>query len=70
MSVPLLYRGPFNLAVIKSFVDGNSVIGGAKHIREGIVVKADPERVARGLGRAQLKLVSNVYLEKSLKEAA
>lgn len=70
VSVPLLYRGPFNLAAIKSLVDGQSVIGGAKHIREGVVVKADPERVARGLGRAQLKLVSNVYLEKSLKEAA
>jgi RNA ligase len=62
--VPLLYRGPFNLEVIKKVVDGPSTVDGAKHSREGTVIIAIPERTERGVGRAQLKIVSNVFLEK------
>jgi hypothetical protein len=65
--VPVLYQGAFDLERIKTFVDGNTTTKG-KHIREGIVIKAVPERVQRGVGRCQLKLVSNVYLEKSLND--
>ena len=47
-------------------VDGKTYMPGADHIREGIVIKSvyECDRV-HGLGRKQLKLVSNDYLEKS-----
>lgn len=61
---PLLYKGPYDFEKISKLVDGQTSTG-AKHIREGIVVKTLPERHERGLGRVQLKLVSNKYLEKS-----
>lgn len=66
-SVPVLYMGPYNLEKIKTFVDGPSMVLGAKHIREGVVVKTTTERIARGVGRVQLKIVSNAYLEKDSK---
>jgi hypothetical protein len=65
--VPILYDGPFNIEIIKSFIDGASTVEGAKNIREGVVVRTVPERHVRGLGRAQLKFVSNSYLEKDNK---
>lgn len=61
--VPLLYDGPYNYNVIKTFIDGETVIYGSKHLREGVVIKTVPERNIPGLGRAQLKIVSNKYLE-------
>lgn len=70
VSVPFLYAGPFDLKEIQTLVDGKTTVPGANHIREGIVIKSVPERTVSHLGRAQLKLVSNAYLEKSLKEAA
>jgi hypothetical protein len=63
--VPLLYRGPWSSSRA-SLADGLTTTSG-KHIREGIVVKAVPERSIRGVGRAQLKIVSNAYLEKDSK---
>lgn len=63
--VPLLYDGPFNLDTIMSLVDGETTVNGSKHIREGVVIKAMPERSIRGVGRVQFKIVSNVYLDKS-----
>lgn len=63
--VPLFYSGPFDESLIKGFVDGQSTVDGAKHIREGIVIKTAVERITHGLGRAQLKIVSNKYLEKA-----
>lgn len=68
--VPTLYAGEFDLEAIMRVVDGPSTVFAANHIREGVVIKASPERVAPHLGRAQLKIVSNAYLEKSLKDAA
>jgi hypothetical protein len=65
--VPLLYKGPFNLDKVKTFVDGPSMILGAKNIREGIVIKTAVERHIHGTGRAQMKIVSNAYLEKDNK---
>lgn len=65
--VPTLYKGPFDLEKIKTVVDGPSTVPGAKHIREGVVIRADKERHVRGLGRLQLKLVSNMFLEKDSK---
>lgn len=45
------------------FVDGQSLVPGAKHIREGIVIKPVKERTEPGLGRVILKVVSNKFLE-------
>ena len=64
-SVPLLYKGNYYEHVVKELVDGQSKLG--KHIREGVVVTSIPERHVRGLGRAQLKIVSNTFLEKDNK---
>lgn len=68
-TVPELYIGPYNFTEIANFVDGRTAVPGAKHIREGVVIRSLEEREVRGLGRAQLKIVSNAYYEKN-KEAA
>jgi len=63
-NVPVLYQGPYNAEEIKGTVDGESTVPGARHIREGVVVRPVPERYVTGLGRLHLKLVSNKFLEK------
>lgn len=68
IQVPILYWGPYNLEKIKSLVDGPSTVPGAKNIREGVVVKSIIERHLHGVGRAQLKIVSNTFLEKEQNE--
>lgn len=70
ISVPILYYGPYDKEKILKLVDGPSFIRLAGHIREGIVIKTVKERTQRGLGRAQLKIVSNAFLEKDSKVAA
>lgn len=65
--VPTLYGGPWSEEIVKKLVDGPSTVPGAKHIREGIVVKTVPERTVRGLGRVQLKIVSNDFLAKEIR---
>lgn len=60
---PLLHHGPYDLEKISALVDGKTKTGG-NHIREGVVIRTEPERHQRGLGRVQLKIVSNKYLEK------
>ena len=67
VSVPLFYRGDFNIERIKQFVDGPTAVSGATGIREGIVIKAQPDRYDRNVGRVQLKIVSNAFLEKDSK---
>lgn len=62
--VPELYRGPFDLEVIKKLVDGKSTVDN-NTTREGVVIKPVQEREVHGLGRLSLKIVSNEYLEKS-----
>lgn len=63
ITVPVLYEGPFLPAKILPLVDGPSTVHGAKHIREGLVIKTTTEQHVRGLGRAQLKVVSNAFLD-------
>ena len=65
--VPVLYTGPFDWEVIKTFVDGQTTVPGAKGMREGIVIRPVKERHVRGLGRLILKVVSNAFLEKDNK---
>lgn len=60
-TVPVVYRGPFNLNEIKKLVDGDSVLAPIQKIREGIVVKPIKESLTY-MGRKVLKLVSDAYL--------
>lgn len=62
--VPTLYRGPFDEAKALELALGDSSIPGAKHMREGVVIRCIPEKYDPELGRVQLKLVSPRYLAK------
>lgn len=65
---PCLYQGrlqTINMAdALSYYVDGQTLTHG-NHIREGIVVRVQPEKIVRGLGRAQVKIISNNYYEKT-----
>ena len=63
--VPVVYGGSFDFDMLVKLSDGPSLIPGANHIREGIVVRPIPERRHEHLGRVHLKLVGNSYMEKS-----
>lgn len=63
--VPLIIGMPFNFETICSLAEGQSLIPGANHIREGCVVKPIQERWHVAIGRVQLKVVGAGYLEKS-----
>lgn len=63
-TVPVLYHGKFN-AMPSDISDGLSRVEGATHAREGVVITVtDPTRWSRGIGRIQLKRVSNAFLER------
>ena len=62
--VPVLYEGPWSKDLIARFIDGPSTVPHAANAREGIVITAANNRYERGLGRVQLKCVSNRFLEK------
>ena len=59
--VPEIYRGLFDMDKIKEIADGNSLISGAYHIREGVVVKPVKERTDPKIGRAILKYIGTEY---------
>lgn len=63
-TAPVLYRGPFSKAKVMELRDGPSTIPGATHVREGVVVTADPEATDGAVGRKILKYVSDAYLER------
>ena len=63
--VPLVFRGPFNKDQVLEFAEGDSNYPGANHYREGVVLKPVHERTDPKIGRVQLKVVGNRYLEKS-----
>jgi RNA ligase (TIGR02306 family) len=65
--VPVLYRGPWNKDVLFPLAEGKSEVAKANkadQIREGIVIKPIKERGNLEIGRTQLKIVSNAYLER------
>ena len=64
-SAPLLYRGPYSEVKMRELVDGKTTLGGADHVREGIVIRPVKTRYDDRLGRVVLKYVSNCYLERS-----
>jgi hypothetical protein len=62
--VPIVHHGRFNLEHIKGLAERDSVIPGAKHCAEGVVVRPMQERHDQRLGRVQVKFVSNRYFSK------
>ena len=62
--VPMAYHGPYDAGLLKTLAEGKTLVDGAKHIREGIVVSTATEQQVRGLGRAQLKIKSMAFLAK------
>jgi RNA ligase (TIGR02306 family) len=56
---------PFDVEAVLALAEGQSLIEGASHLREGIVVKPLRERTDPEIGRVCLKVVSNAYLEKA-----
>lgn len=61
--VPLLARGPYDPAAVEALAEGPSTI--ASHLREGCVVRPVVERTDPEIGRVQLKIVGNGYLERA-----
>ena len=61
-TVPLLYRGAFSPEVLAYHTNGSSHLYGAKHIREGLVVKTLRERSHPKYGRKIAKSISEAYL--------
>lgn len=60
-TVPILYRGPFDLDKIKEVSNGKSTLPGADNIREGVVVRPVVERRDPALGRVCLKFIGTDY---------
>lgn len=60
----IAYDMPYNFDKLVALAEGNSVIPGANHIREGVVVKPIHERNDPRLGRVLLKIINPSYLEK------
>ena len=60
-TVPVLYRGPYDLATVKALSEGPTTLG-ADHIREGVVVKPVVERTDPKVGRVCLKYIGDPYL--------
>jgi RNA ligase (TIGR02306 family) len=63
--VPEIYRGPYDQEKIAALAEGPSLVDGADHIREGVVVKPIRERTSLEVGRVFLKVVGNGYLERA-----
>jgi len=64
--VPTVAAGiPFYFDRLCGLADGMSLIPDSNNVREGIVVKPMQERTHQEIGRVQLKLVSNTYLERA-----
>lgn len=60
--VPTLYQGPYDPEVVDKLKDGPSIILGANHFREGVVVKPIKNRADYHVGRVVLKLVGENYM--------
>ena len=65
-TVPILYRGPFNMEEIRKASDGESRLAG--HIREGVVVRPIAERNHPEVGRLVMKYLGQTYLLKKKRD--
>lgn len=61
--VPVLYTGPLDKSKVLTFAEGPSLLG--PNVREGCVVLPVRERRHPEIGRVQLKIVGNGYLERA-----
>lgn len=59
--VPPLYKGPWSPSLIETYVNGQKSFT-ADHVREGVVIRALPEREDMNLGRVVLKSINPDYL--------
>lgn len=66
-TVPVLHDGPWDPVLGAAMAEGLTTVPGAPagHIREGVVVKASPERLDPLCGRVALKLVGQGYMLRS-----
>jgi RNA ligase (TIGR02306 family) len=63
-TVPALYRGPYDAAMLELAEQDSSVPGAEHgHMREGIVIVPERERHHQEIGRVALKHISNRYWE-------
>jgi RNA ligase (TIGR02306 family) len=60
--VPLLYRGPFDMAKIATLIQNQKSTFDPNQIIEGGVIKSVVERYVQGLGRLNLKYLNEKYL--------
>lgn len=61
--VPVLYQGRFSMKIVNNLLDMDTVEGDKVHMMEGVVIRADDERLKHPrLGRPILKAVSERYL--------
>lgn len=58
--VPIIYRGGYDLDMIKNLSTGNTLLGDY-HLKEGVIVKPVKERFDGKLGRVVLKFISPMY---------
>lgn len=64
-SVPIVYRGPWDSALVLPLAEQDSSVegAGAGHMREGLVIVPERERRHEEIGRVALKHISNRYWE-------
>ena len=67
-AVPTLYRGPYAKTLEHEWAEGPSHVAGARHAREGAVIRPAQERSDARLGRVIMKRVSQKYLAKTTGE--
>lgn len=61
--VPTVADGvPFDFDTVLALAEGPSLVPGAPHVREGVVVKPLIERTCLELGRVNLKVIGNGYM--------
>lgn len=60
-TVPVLYRGRYNLGETLRLRDGKTTLREG-HVREGVVVTAEPETFHPEIGRKIIKFISDEYL--------
>jgi len=61
--VPVLYEGPFDEVLVKTFTLGPSVLAPSQKVREGVVIKSKLE-YDKGGEKQCLKMISEKYLDK------
>lgn len=63
--VPFIGVKDFDFDKLVALAEGESLVPGANHFREGVVVKPIKERWDSSLGRVSLKIINPAYLERA-----